>query len=65
MCRGVTFCLEMRQVDFTGGAQQPLTVVGIGNREKSEQGLSARVGELEGILAMDIVHAEEGEINPS
>ena len=31
-----TFCLDIRQIDFTGGAQQPLSVVGIGERKKSK-----------------------------
>ena len=37
----------------------------MGVRDKSKRGLSARVGEPEGILATDIVHAGEGEINTS
>ena len=63
-CMGVTCCLEMRQMDFTGGTQQPLTVVGMGEREKQMRA----IGQSEGtgyILAMDSVHAEEGKINPS
>ena len=37
-CKGMTYCLEMRQMDFTGGAQQPLTVVGIREGEKVNEG---------------------------
>ena len=37
-------------MDFTGGAQQPLLVVGMGEREKSEQGVLARMEEPEGVM---------------
>ena len=34
---GETFCWrDIRQRDFTGGAQQPLTVLGVGEGEKIE-----------------------------
>ena len=62
---GEIFCFNIRQIDFTGGAQQSLSVMGMGVREKSKRGLSARVGKPEGILATNIVHAGEGEINTS
>ena len=45
MYRGVTFRFDIRQIDFTGGAQQPLTVLGIRGGEKIKQGSSVRVGE--------------------
>ena len=35
---GETFCLDIRQIDFTGGAQQPLSVVGMGERNKVNEG---------------------------
>ena len=35
---GEIFCLDFRQIDFTGGAQQPLLVVGMREREKANEG---------------------------
>ena len=42
--RGETFFFwrEMRSKEGTGGAQQPLTVVGIGEGEENERGSSAK-----------------------
>ena len=62
---GEIFCFNIRQIDFTRGTQQPLSVMGMEVRKKSKRGSSARVEEPEGVLATDIVHAGEGEINTS
>ena len=35
---GEIFCFDIRQIDFTRGTQQPLSVMGMGVREKVNEG---------------------------